>query len=296
MKIGIAGVGRMGAAMAERLMEVGHTVTVWNRSADKLKPLTDAGAHAARTPTELAAASEAIVTILTNADAIETVYHGADGLLSGDVKGKLFIEMSTVPPETDVRLAEKVRARGAALVECPVGGSTAPARQGKLLGLMGASPEDAARARPILDQLCRRVQHAGPVGSGAVLKFAVNLPLMIYWQALGEALAICKPLKLDPTELLDLLSNTSGAANVLPMRSHMVAAAMNGADPGPVTFNLDGGIKDVQAMLDEGRRQGIDLPVLARTLDCLKEARDNTSGDDEMCTVSAYWPNRKKRS
>ncbi len=248
------------------------------------------GSYAGRT----GGASESIITILTNADAIEAVYNGADGLLSGDVKSKLFIEMSTVPPETDVRLAEKVRAKGAALVECPVGGSTAPARQGKLLGLMGASPEDAARARPILDQLCRRVQHAGPVGSGAVLKFAVNLPLMIYWQALGEALAICKPLKLDPTELLDLFSNTSGAANVLPMRSHMVAAAMKGSDPSPVTFNLDGGIKDVQAMLDEAKRQGIELPVLAKTLDCLKEARANTSGDDEMCTVSAYWPNRKK--
>jgi 3-hydroxyisobutyrate dehydrogenase len=293
MQIGIAGVGRMGANMALRLMEVGHTVTVWNRSADKLKPLADAGAKVAQTPAELASAVETIITILTNADAIDTVYHGPDGLLAGDVKGKLFIEMSTVPPDTDVKLAEKVRAKGASLVECPVGGSTAPARQGKLLGLMGADPADAARAKPILDQLCRRVQHAGPVGSGAILKFAVNLPLMIYWQALGEALAICKPLNLNPDELLDMLSDTSGAANVLKIRANMVVAALKGVDPGPVTFNLDGGIKDVTAMLTEAKRQNIELPVLAKTLECLKEARGRVSGDDEMCTVSAYWPNRQ---
>ena len=113
--------------------------------------------------------------------------------------------MSTVPPEAQVALAEKVRAKGAAYVECPVSGSVIPARAGKLLGLMGAEPADAARARPLLEQMCRRVMHAGPVGSGAVLKLAVNLPLMIYWQALGEQLAMCKSLTDRPGGLLDFL-------------------------------------------------------------------------------------------
>src|SRR5262245_63395416 len=147
MQIGIHGIGKMGAAIAQRLMEVGHKVTVWNRSAGKLKPVTDAGAKAVATPAELARSSEAIITLLTDAAAIDAVYHGASGLLSGDVRGKLFIEMSTVQPATEVALAEKVRAKGAALVECPVGGSTGPARQGKLIGLMGGEPADAARAK-----------------------------------------------------------------------------------------------------------------------------------------------------
>jgi len=295
MHIGIAGVGRMGSAIALRLMERGHTLTVWNRSVDKLKPLADAGATVASTPAELASAVEAVITILTNAEAIDTVYHGADGLLSGDVSGKLFIEMSTVPPDTAPKLAERVRAKGAALVECPVGGTTGPARQGKLLGLMGASDEDAARARPILDDLCRRVQHGGPVGSGAILKLAVNLPLMVYWQALGEALTLCRPLKMDAAELIDLFANSSGGANVLPSRAHLVVAALNGVDPGPVTFNIDGGIKDIQAMLAEGRRQGTDLPVLAAALDCFKEAREQGSGDAELSSVAAYWRSRDAR-
>jgi 3-hydroxyisobutyrate dehydrogenase len=295
MHIGIAGVGRMGANIGLRLMETGNKLTVWNRSADKIKPLADAGAAVAKTPTELASAAEVIVTILTNSAAIEAVYHAPQGLLSGDVKGKLFIEMSTVSPEVEVALAEKVRAKGAAYVECPVGGSIAPARQGKLLGNMGAEGADAARARPILDQLCRRVQHAGPVGSGAVLKLAVNLPLMIYWQALGEQLAMCKELKIDPAELLDFLSETSGAATVLKQRMGGIATKLKNEPWNVSTFTLDNGIKDVKAMLEQGKQFGIELPVLQQTLACYEEARRNISGDDEVSDVSVYWAKRAKR-
>src|SRR5215468_6599989 len=85
MRIGVAGIGKMGAAIAQHLIEVGHQVTVWNRSAGKLKPVTDAGAAVAATPAELAQRCEAIITILTDAAAIDAVYHGASGLLSGDV-------------------------------------------------------------------------------------------------------------------------------------------------------------------------------------------------------------------
>src|SRR6187402_1032795 len=164
MDVGIAGVGKMGAAIALRLMEVGHKVTVWNRSADKVKPLADAGATVAATPAELAAKSEAIITILTDAAAIDAVYSGPSGLLSGEVRGKLFIDMSTVQPATEVALAAKVRERGAAFVECPVGGSVGPALQGKLIGLVGAEPADLARAKPVLEQLCRRIEPCGAVG------------------------------------------------------------------------------------------------------------------------------------
>src|ERR671935_91250 len=167
MQIGIGGIGKMGAAIAQRLIEVGHTVMVWNRSAEKVKPVAAAGAAVATTPAELASSSEAVITILTDAAAIDSVYTGPSGLLAPDVRGKLFIEMSTVRPQTEVALAGKVRAKSAALVECPVGGSTGPARQGKLIGLMGAEPADAARARPILEQLCRRLEHCGPIGAGS---------------------------------------------------------------------------------------------------------------------------------
>jgi 3-hydroxyisobutyrate dehydrogenase len=293
MRVGVAGLGRMGAAMAQRLLDVGHSVTVWNRAVAKTQPLAEAGAKVATSPTELAKDSEVIITILTDAGAIAAVYDGSSGLLSGDVNGKLFIEMSTVLPETEVALANKVRAKGAAFVECPVGGTTGPARQGKLIGLMGADAADAARAKPLLDQLCRRLEHCGPVGSGAVMKLAINLPLMIYWQALGEALALCRPLGLDPDRMIDLFADTSGGANVLKVRGPALAAMLKGGDPGPVTFTLDNGIKDLRTMLAEGKAHGADLPLVEKTLACFEEASRKGLGESEGAGLSVYWSKRK---
>ena len=136
----------MGAAIAARLIDAGHELTVWNRTPDKAKPLAAAGAKVAASPAALAGAVDTVITILTDAKAIEAVYHGPSGLLAGDVKGKLFIEMSTVQPETEVALAETVRRKGAAFVECPVGGTVGPAREGKLLGVAGGKAGGFRRA------------------------------------------------------------------------------------------------------------------------------------------------------
>jgi 3-hydroxyisobutyrate dehydrogenase len=293
MNIGVAGLGRMGAAIALRLMEVGHTVTVWNRAASKTKPLADAGAKVAASPKDLVAAADVVVSILTDAAAIDAVYDGPSGLLAADVAGKLFIEMSTVRPEAEIALAAKVRAKGGALVECPVGGTTGPARQGKLIGLMGAEAADAARAKPILDQLCRRLEHCGPVGSGAVMKLAINLPLMVYWQALGEALAMCRSLKLDPDRMIDLFADTSGGANVLKVRGPVLATMLRGGDPGTVTFSLDNGIKDLRTMLAEGKAQGVELPLVEKTLACFEEASRHGLGESEGSGLAVYWAKRK---
>jgi 3-hydroxyisobutyrate dehydrogenase len=265
---------------------------VWNRSPEKSKPLVEAGAAAAATPAELARKSDVVITILTDAAAMDAVYHGASGLLADNVRDKLFIEMSTVQPQTEVVLATKVRAQGAAFVECPVGGSTGPARQGKLIGLMGAEPADAARAKPILDQLCRRLEHCGPIGSGAVMKLTINMPLMIYWQALGEALALCRPLGLDPARIMDLLSDTSGGPNVLKVRGAGVASMLKGGDGGPVTFDVDSGVKDLRTMLAEGNARGLALPLVEQTLACYEETKRNVSGAAEVSAVSVYWASR----
>jgi 3-hydroxyisobutyrate dehydrogenase len=292
MTVGVAGLGNMGSAIAQRLIETGNTVTVWNRSAAKCKPLAAAGASVAPSAAALAGAADTIITILTDAAAIDAAYAAPTGLLAGNIKGNLFIEMSTVPPHVETELAEKVRAKGAAFVECPVGGTTGPARQGKLIGLMGADPVDAARAMPLLGQLCRRIEHCGPVGAGATMKLALNLPLMVYWQALGEALALSRPLGLDPDRLIDLLAESSGGANVLKVRGPALVKLLKGEDPGPAMFTLDNGIKDLRVMLAEGARRGIEMPLVAGTLACFEEASRHGLGATEAAGMSVYWSNR----
>jgi 3-hydroxyisobutyrate dehydrogenase len=294
MQIGVAGLGAMGSAMAARLMEVGHEVTVWNRTAAKAKPLADAGAKVADTPAAVAAASEAVITILTDGAAIDAVYNGPSGLLSGDVKGKLFIEMSTVPPKVELDLAPKVRAKGAVFVECPVGGSTAPARQGKLLGLMGAEPADGARAKPILEQLCRKVEHCGSVGTGASMKLAINLPLMVAWQAYGEAFAIARDVGWEPKRLLDLFVESNGANNALKMRAGMIVAMMENRDPGPTTFSIANAVKDLRTMVDTGTAKGADMPATKAALAAFEEANKSGLGGGDGSRQSVYWSSRKK--
>ena len=283
MKIGMAGTGRMGAAIAQRLAGRGHQVRVWNRTTDKARAL---GLDVADSATRLADVSETLISILTDAAALESVY---GQLLAGDVKGKLFIEMSTVRPETEKRLAEKVKARGAAFVECPVGGTVGPAKEGKLFGFAGGEAADVARARPLLDQLCRRVEHVGPVGAGAAMKLAINLPLLVFWQAFGEALSLCEPLGLDPARLMDIFADTSGGPNVLKVRGPAVAAALAGKDPGGATFNVDSIRKDLRTMLEEARALGRELPVTQRTLECFDRAARDGLGAADAAMLPASW-------
>ena len=294
MQIGVAGLGAMGSAIAARLMEVGHQVTVWNRTAAKTAPLAEAGAKVAASPAAVAAASEAIITILTDGAAIDAVYHGPSGLLSGDVTGKLFIEMSTVPPSVETTLAPQVRAKGATFVECPVGGSTAPARQGKLLGLMGAEPADAARAKPILDQLCRKVEHCGAVGAGASMKLAINLPLMVGWQAYAEAFTLAQDVGWEPKRLLDLFVESNGANNGFKMRADMIVAMMENRDPGPTTFSIANAVKDLKTMIATGAAKGADMPAAKAALAALEESNDKGFGTRDASRQTVYWPGRGK--
>jgi 3-hydroxyisobutyrate dehydrogenase len=249
----------------------------------------------APSPAALAEAVEVVLTILTDDKAIDALYHGPEGLLSGKVAGKLFIEMSTVQPEVEVALGARVRKRGAALVECPVGGTTGPAREGKLFGFAGASDADMARARPLLESLCRRLEHVGPVGAGSRMKLAVNLPLYVYWQALGEALLLCRPLGLDPERLLSILADTSGGANVLKVRAGMIAAQLSAREPGPVNMAVDLVCKDLKTMIAEAKALGGTLPAAETALRCFEEAARSGLGPKDQTVLPANWANRARR-
>jgi len=291
MKIGIAGVGRMGAAIAERLMETGQDVLVWNRTSDKLVALEAKGAVAYASPAALVEAAEVIVTILTDAAAIEAVYDGDDGLLSQELDGRLVIEMSTVRPETEQALAERVRAAGGAFVECPVGGTVAPAKGGKLLGFAGGEAADVERARPVLEALCRRLEHVGPVGAGSSVKLAINLPLAVYWQTLGEALSLCRSLGLDEARLVDMIGDSSAGPNVLKNRADVVAKALSGKQV-PGTFDIDGMRKDLKTMLAEAEGLGADLPITKAALACYEESAAAGFGGQDGARQSAFWRDR----
>ena len=266
MRIGICGTGKMGAAIASRLLQQGRTVAVWNRDGAKTTPLAAAGAEVAATPASLAAACDLVISMLLNAEAIDAVYRGTGGILSADLSGRLVIDMSTVLPEVEQALAADVAAKGGAFLDCPVGGTVAPAREGKLFGLVGGADVDVARALPVLRALCRRVEHVGPVGAGSTVKLAINLPLLVYWQALGEALSLCRPLDLPPARLLDIMADSSGATTGLKGRAPDIVRGLEGAPAGPGSFDVTAARKDLATMLAEARRLGRRMVVTEAAL------------------------------
>jgi len=283
----------MGAAVASRLASLGHEIMVWNRTPDKARAVAaSAGLKLAATPKELAADSEAVISFLTDAAAVERVF---EGLLEAEVKGKLFIEMSTVRPQVQKNLHEKVKKRGASFVECPVGGTIGPAREGKLFGFVGGEAADVARAKPLLQQLCRRVEHVGPIGAGASMKLAINLPLLVYWQALGEALSLIKSLNLDPARVMDILADTSGAPNMMKNRATTVAAALAGKDAGAVTVTIDTMRKDLSEMVEEARSLGWPAPVTQAALDSFTRASKAGLGAKDCVMLPVDWSSKPKQ-
>jgi 3-hydroxyisobutyrate dehydrogenase len=290
MKVGIAGMGRMGAAIAARLASVGHEMMVWNRSPDKARAT---GFKVAETPQALAAGSEVVISIVTDSKAVESLY---GQLLSGDVKGKLFIEMSTVRPKDAQKVSSLVKQKQAAFVECPVGGTIGPAKEGKLFGFAGAEAADFARAKPLLDQMCRRVEHLGPAGAGSSMKLAINLPLLVYWQALGEALSLVKHLNLDPARVMDILGDTSGAPRMLGNRGTAIAAALAGGKEGAVSVNIDTLKKDLSEMTEEAKLLGWSAPATEGALRAFAAASSAGLGDKDCVQMPVFWSAKPKKA
>jgi 3-hydroxyisobutyrate dehydrogenase len=246
---------------------MGHEVTVWNRSADRAASAVGAGATLA---SELSGIVDVdiILISLTDATAVEAVI---DGLIAVGIDNKLIVDMSTLLPDETRAVADKVAAAGADFIDCPVGGTVGPALKGMLLGMAGGTDAAVARARPVLDQLCKRVEHLGPVGSGAAMKLAVNLPLALYWQTLAEALTVLEGSGIAPETAISVIADSSGGPAVLKNRAQVVIDTLNGTDQ-PGTFDINGLAKDLDLALNQAAKVGRELPVSTRVRQSYDEA------------------------
>jgi len=209
--------------------------------------------------------------------------------VAGGAAQKTFLDMSTVRPDEMRAVAAMVRTAGAAFVECPVGGTVGPARQGKLLGLAGGTADDFARVKPLLDQMCRRVEHLGDVGAGSAVKLAINLPLVVAYQALGEAYVLCRDLGLDATVLFDLFADTSGAPTMLKLRGGTIAEGIAQGKFAPPAFDVDSIRKDLRTMIAEAQSMGARLPVAEETLRVFDQAAADGWGGRDGASLPAYW-------
>jgi 3-hydroxyisobutyrate dehydrogenase-like beta-hydroxyacid dehydrogenase len=235
MKVGLVGLGRMGAAIAQRLNERGCEIVAWDRNPKAREAQAKRGLRIVNNPHAVANAADVVLSIITEDKGVRQIFAGPDGFLSGEIKGKLFIEMSTLQPMTHRELAPMVSARGASLVDSPVMGSIPTVREGKLLALLGGEAADVERASSVLDHLTRRIVHIGPNGAGCAMKLAVNLGMAVYLQSLAEAISLgaSEGLKLD--QMLDIFGEAptprahgSGARSAFSKASRVTSRSTSG--------------------------------------------------------------------
>jgi len=287
MRVGIAGMGKMGQALAQRFLGLGHEVWVYNRNPARADAVVALGARRVDQPAELAGACDVVVSLLTDATAVEQVYQGPHGLLSNPKK--VFIEMSTVRPAMQQSMAPRVEASGASYLECPVSGSVGPAKEGKLIGFVGGSAASLEKVQSLLSQICRRVEPVGPHGAGAMMKLAVNLPLMVYWQTLSEAISLIEPLGVDPKRVVDILSDSSGGPNMLKVRGGMIAQALAGEKNDMVTVNLATMRKDVKTMLAQGQLHERAMPLTTLALASFERASSDGLDAADCAQYPVWW-------
>jgi len=278
-KIAFLGLGQMGSPMAARLLEAGHHVTVWNRTPERAAPLRQRGAVVASSPAEAAAGVEFAITMLATPEALEAVLFADGGLAAALGPGQVMIDMSTVGPEAVRSVAARLP-EGVSLVDAPVRGSVPEATEGRLHIFVGATDEDFARARPILESF-GEIRRTGGAGSGAAMKLVVNLALGAAIVALGEALALGESLGLEPGALLDVLADSPIGPAVRAKRANVEAGRY------PPNFKLGLAAKDLRLVMDTADAAGQDLRLARAARGWLDEAARRGASDLDYSAVVA---------
>ncbi|MBT5575476.1 NAD(P)-dependent oxidoreductase [Alphaproteobacteria bacterium] len=286
MLIGLIGVGKMGRAICERLMETGNQLVVWNRSPEKIADLK--GVTIASTPAEVAASAEIIISVLANDHATQSVYFEEGGLTSISLQGKLIIEICTSSPERAVELEKAVMDAGGQFLESPVGGTVKPARDGTLLGLVAGDKTAFERGKPILEQLTRRIEYLGAVGSASAMKLAVNLPLMVYWGALGEAVAIAMKKDISAEQAMSILVDSSGAIGAAKMRCQPILDMMQSGESSASNFSMFNAIKDMKLMVGTAQNLGVESPIIDAARRSAEDAAEDGWAAHDASLLAAW--------
>ena len=270
MNVGFIGLGAMGQLIVKRLMDAGHAVTGWNRSADKAAPLIAAGMRWADSPRAVAAASEIVFSIVTDAAAVRTVALGPDGVLAGLAKGGVFIDMSTIAPDASREVAKAVADAGCVMLDAPISGSPVTVTQGNASVMVGGDAAAYERVRDVLLAIGPKVTRIGTNGLACQMKIAVNLLLMVEVIAFGEAVALAEKGGVTREAAVDAILKSVAASPVLGYRGPFILEGKMPAVPlADVTLQQ----KDMLLALELGRKLGSPVPLAAAANEMMNACR-----------------------
>ena len=263
-KVGFAGLGTMGSAMAANLARAGFPLTVWNRTPGRAEELKSLGATEAASPRELARASELVVTCVTDSPQMAEVVFGADGLAEGLAAGSVLIDCSTISPASTRELGGRLKDLGVAMLDAPVSGGSEGAVAGTLTIMVGGDPADLERASDVLQAMGRTITHIGPLGSGQVAKAVNQVILCGTYLGVAEGVVLAMKAGLDPERVVGALAGGAAGSWILQNRSGRMID-----DVYPLGFKLALHRKDMAIALELARSAGAVLPVaaLAATLE-----------------------------
>jgi 3-hydroxyisobutyrate dehydrogenase-like beta-hydroxyacid dehydrogenase len=251
--------------MAQNLLKAGFELTVHNRSRGVVAELAGQGARPAATPAEVAAQTDMVLTCLPDVATVEQVYLAAEGLVQAARPGQVLVDHSTVGPATSRTISEAAQARGVAFLDAPISGGVERAQDATLTIMVGGPSQAFDRALPVLEAMGERVHHMGPSGAGSITKLLNQLLVTVHSAAAAEALVLAQASGVDQGLVLEVLSSSWGASNMLVRNGPVtVDRAFDGARA-PLKFL----VKDLGLALELARQLGVSLPQGQRANDLL---------------------------
>jgi 3-hydroxyisobutyrate dehydrogenase len=265
--LGFVGLGHMGGNMAVRFLGAGYTVYGETRHRGEVEELERDGLVWRDAPQEIAEAADVVFTSVPNDSALEDVASGPHGILAGLAPDKVWVDMSTVSPHVSRDLAQRVKARGAAMLDAPVSGSVPQVQTGTLTIMVGGDERAYARVEPILQEL-GTATYIGENGQGLVLKLAINISLAVQMLAFAEGLLLAERAGIDRKRAVDVMTQSPIGSPMLKARAELVLDL-----PDDAWFDISLMQKDIVLALDTARRLAVPLPSAATADEMLTLAR-----------------------
>jgi 3-hydroxyisobutyrate dehydrogenase-like beta-hydroxyacid dehydrogenase len=274
--------------MSMNLLKAGHSVTVWNRTASRASELVAAGAKLAKSPREVAEASEILFTIVSDPPALEEILWGHegqnDGALAGLKAGSIYVDSSTISPVLARKISSVCAEKNVRFLDAPVTGGDWGAREGNLVFMIGGDAETLRAVEAVIGVLGKRWFHLGPNGAGQTIKLAMNGILALQVDALAEALAIVSKAGLNEQQLIEVMQASMARSGVLDVKAPLM---VNGEYK--PSFPLRLMHKDLGLLLDLGNQLGVALPSTAAAREVYSAVKGEAKEDLDYSAVMKFW-------
>ena len=288
-KIGFVGLGIMGKPMAKNLLKAGYDLTVFDINQEAVNEVVAAGGVAAKTAKDVAAQSEAVITMLPNSPHVKTAVLGENGVLEGAKPGLILIDMSSIAPLAAQEVAAAVAKQGVEMLDAPVSGGEPKAIDGSLSIMVGGKQEIFDRCVELLSKMGKSVVRCGDIGAGNTTKLANQIIVALNIAALSEALVLATKAGVDPELVFNAIRGGLAGSTVMEAKAPMILAG--NFKPG---FKIDLHIKDLANAIETGHDVGVPLPLTSSVMEILQALKVDGKGQNDHSGIAMYYEKMAK--